>query len=85
MRTLLHTGTITDSDFVVEQTYVMANGSTVKSKTFRIRSLKVGDQVVQNVMGSIAGVEGSLLLGQPFLSRFRRVSFDYSRQILVLE
>lgn len=83
--TLIRTGTVSEYDFIGEQTYVMADGSKVKSKTFRIRQLKVGDKVVTNVIGSIAGIDGSLLLGQSFLSRFRSVKFDYSQGVLVLE
>jgi clan AA aspartic protease (TIGR02281 family) len=83
--TLIRTGTIRDSDFIGEQTYRLADGSTVKSRTFRIRQLQVGSRTVENVLGSVANVEGSLLLGQSFLSRFRRVSFDYGQGVLVLE
>jgi peptidoglycan hydrolase-like protein with peptidoglycan-binding domain len=83
--TLIRTGTISDSDFIGEQTYRLADGSTVKSRTFRIRQLQVGTRTIENVLGSVANVEGSLLLGQSFLSRFRRVSFDYEQGVLVLE
>jgi gag-polyprotein putative aspartyl protease/MORN repeat len=83
--TLIRTGTLTDNDFVGEQIYRLADGSRIKSKTFRIRQLKVGDRVVENVLGSIADVNGSLLLGQSFLSRFKKVSFDYGQGVLVLE
>jgi hypothetical protein len=83
--TLIRTGTIRDSDFVGEQTYRLADGSTVKSRTFRIRQLQVGSRTIENVLGSVANVEGSLLLGQSFLSRFRRVSFDNAQGVLVLE
>ena len=83
--TLIRTGTIGDDDFVGEQTYRLADGSTVKSRTFRIRHLQVGSRTIENVLGSVANVEGSLLLGQSFLSRFRRVSFDYAQAVLVLE
>jgi hypothetical protein len=83
--TLMRTGTITEADFVGEQTYVLADGSKTKSKTFRIRNLSVGDQIVNNVIGSIADINGGLLLGQTFLSRFKRVSFDYGKEILILE
>ena len=83
--TLMRTGTITQSDFMGDQTYRLADGTTVKSKTFRIRQIKVGDRIIQNVRGSIADVNGSLLLGQSFLSRFDRISFDYGRQVLLLE
>jgi len=85
VRTLVRTGTIKDTDFTGEQTYVLADGSKVKSKTFRIRSLKVGDRVLENVLGSVSSMNGSLLLGQSFLGRFKSWSIDNSRHALVLE
>ena len=53
-----------------EQIYRLADRSKFKSKTLRIRQFKVGDRVVENVLGSIADVNGSLLLGQSFLKHF---------------
>jgi predicted aspartyl protease len=50
--TLLRTGTITDADFLGKQTYRLADGSTVPSQQFVIRSLKVGDKTLENVVGS---------------------------------
>ncbi len=83
--TLIRTGTIRDTDFIGEKTYVLADGSRVKSKTFRIRSLKVGDRVLENVAGSVAAAKGSLLLGQSFLGRFKSWSIDNSAHALLLE
>ena len=40
--TLIRTGTITNDDFLGQQTYVLADGSKVPSARFQIRSLKVG-------------------------------------------
>jgi clan AA aspartic protease (TIGR02281 family) len=85
VQTLKRTGTLTDADFLGKKTYRLADGSTVPSQTFRIKSLKVGDKVLENVTGSIASVEGSLLLGQSFLSRLKSWSIDNQRQVLVLE
>jgi len=82
--TLMRTGTLTSEDFTGTNTYVLADGSRVPSETFRIRSLKVGDRVLENVSGSLAPANGSLLLGQSFLSRFRSWSIDNTRQVLVL-
>ena len=82
---LVRTGTIKDTDFTGEQTYILADGSKVKSKTFRIRSLKVGDRVLENVLGSVASTNGSLLLGQSFLGRFKSWSIDNTKHALVLE
>lgn len=83
--TLIRMGAIRDTDFTGERTYVLADGSKVQSKTFRIRSLKVGDHVLENVTGSGASTKGSLLLGQSFLGRFRSWSIDNSRHVLLLE
>jgi uncharacterized protein len=83
--TLMRTGTLTSDDFLGSQTYRLADGSTAPSQTFVIRSLRVGNRVLANVTGGIAPVEGSLLLGQSFLSRFKSWSFDNQRQVLILE
>jgi predicted aspartyl protease len=83
--TLMRTGTITKSDFIGTQTYKLADGSATSSSTFRIRSLKVGDIVLQNVTGSVANAKGDLLLGQSFLGRFKSWSIDNPKHALVLE
>jgi predicted aspartyl protease len=83
--TLMRTGTIDRSDFLGNRTYVMADGSTAPSPTFRIRSLRVGDHEVRNVTGSIAPVKGGLLLGQSFLRQFGSWSIDNRRGVLVLD
>ncbi len=83
--TLMRTGTLQASDFLGSKTYVLADGSNVPSQTFIIRALKVGDRVIENVPASMSNVQGSLLLGQSFLSRFRSWSIDNQRQVLVLE
>src|SRR5271170_1586846 len=77
--TLTRTGTIRDTDIVGEQTYVLADGSKSQSITFTIRSLKVGDKIVENVRGSIAAPQGTLLLGQSFLERFKSWSIDNTK------
>jgi hypothetical protein len=79
--TLVRSGTVLRSDFIGTKTYRLADGSTVPSTTFRIRSLTVGNNVViENVTGSIAPVRGDLLLGQSFLSRFKSWSIDNAKQ-----
>jgi tetratricopeptide (TPR) repeat protein len=82
--TLIRTKTITDGDFLGEQTYVLADGSKVPSHRFRIRSLKVGNRTVENVVGSIASVNATILLGQSFLSKFKSWSVDNEQHTLIL-
>jgi uncharacterized protein len=83
--TLKRAGTIKESDFVGQRTYVLADGSKSQSATFMIRSLRVGDMVVENVRGSVASSQGSLLLGQSFLERFKSWSIDNTKHELLLE
>jgi clan AA aspartic protease (TIGR02281 family) len=83
--TLRRTGTIKDSDIIGKETYAMADGSTAQMASFMIRSLKVGNIVVENVRGSVAPIQGSLLLGQTFLERFKSWSIDNTKKELLLE
>jgi clan AA aspartic protease (TIGR02281 family) len=82
--TLVRTGTITDADFLGKQTYRLADGSTVPSQRFVIRSLKIGDKTLKNVVGSISPRASDLLLGQSFLNRFQSWSIDNQRRALIL-
>lgn len=83
--TLVRTGTIQDSDLTGTKTYRLANGSTESLATFKIRSLSLAGTVIENVNGSVTPVEGSLLLGQSFLTRFKSWSIDNAREALMLE
>jgi hypothetical protein len=54
------------------------------AERFVIRTLKVGDKTLENVVGGIAPVAGSLLLGQSFLSRFKSWAIDNQKRALIL-
>jgi clan AA aspartic protease (TIGR02281 family) len=83
--TLKRTHTIKDSDIIGEQTYMLADGSRSPSIIFTIRSLKVGGKVVENVRGSVAPPQGTLLLGQSFLKRFKSWSINNTNHEHLLE
>jgi predicted aspartyl protease len=70
--------------FLGEKQYELADGSTVPSHVFIIRSLKVGDRSVENVRAGVASAKGSLLLGQSFLNRFNSWSVDNRQRLLFL-
>ena len=82
--TLIRTGTIKETDFLPGQTYVLADGSTVKSPRFMLRSLKVGSRHITNVPASIGTLTSGLLLGQSFLERLGTWGIDSQRQVLML-
>jgi hypothetical protein len=67
--TLMRTGAIRHDDFRGSTTYTLADGSTMPSPNFNIRSLMVGGKVLENVTGSVAPVRGGFTwpkLPQPF-------------------
>jgi hypothetical protein len=81
--TLVRTGTIEDTDFIGRQPYMLADGSSIPSPTFRIRSLTMNKTVIENVIASVAAA-GELILGQSFLADFKSWSIDKANQALVL-
>jgi clan AA aspartic protease (TIGR02281 family) len=83
--TLTRTGTVTKSDFLDTQVYELADGSKQTSQRFRMRSLRIGNVELKNVIASVAPSAGSLLLGQSFLSRLKAWSIDNGRQLLVFD
>lgn len=82
--TLKKEGSIRPEDILGTETYVMANGAPRRTIIIRIRSLKVGSTVVENVRGSVAENAAPLLLGMSFLSHFKSWSVDNRTQVLKL-
>ena len=82
--TLRRTQTISKEDLLKPGEYQLADGSTQRQQRFRIRSLKVGSVELRDVVGSVGPTEGTLLLGQSFLSRLQTWSVDNQRHVLVI-
>lgn len=82
--TLLRTGTISQEDFLPGKTYVLADGSRVKSERFILKHLNVGNVRVTQVEAGITGIDGQLLLGQSFLQKIDSWSMDNKRRVLIL-
>ena len=83
-RTLYRTETIRDTDFLPGKTYTLADGSTVNSSRFLLRSLKIGNRRVTNVAASVGPVSSTLLLGQSFLEKLGTYGIDSQRQVLTI-
>ena len=82
--TLQRTHTISKEDLLEPGVYQLADGSTHRQVRFRIRSLKVGNLELHDVVESVASARGVLLLGQSFLSRLQSWSVDNQRHVLVV-
>ena len=81
---LTRAGTISESDFLDTRVYELADGSRQTSRRVRIRSLRVGNTEIRDVVASVSPQEGISLLGQSFLSRLRSWSIDNQRQVLLV-
>ncbi len=77
-------GSLRADDLLGSETYVMANGASVRAQTFRIRTLKVGPVVVRDVRASVSQYAGPPLLGMSVLGRFNSWSVDNGRGVLIL-
>ena len=82
--TLMRTKTLTRDDFLGRKVYQLADGSQLPSQQIRIRSLKIGDIELKDVVASIAPPNGSLLLGQSFLSRLPSWTIDNRQPALMV-
>lgn len=85
LNTLISTNTVFKGDRLEDRTYIMADGSTTKSRRIIIRKLKIGNNEVENIAFSISDeINSPLLLGQNVLSLFKEVRIDYSRSTITL-
>jgi len=82
--TLRRTGTVSDNDFMGTATYTLADGSKQDSQRFLLHKVRVGDQVVGDVVANIVPMKGSPLLGQSFLSKLPGWSMDNAQHTLIL-
>jgi len=82
--TLTRTGIVSQKDFLDKQVYELADGSKQTAQRFCIRSLRIGNFELKDVVDSVAPQAGSLLLGQSFLSKIKSWSIDNQRQVLLI-
>jgi predicted aspartyl protease len=82
--TLLRQKTIKAEDFLPGATYTLADGSTVRSPRFTVRSLQINSHRLTNVPASIGTLSSGPILGMSFLNRFEAFSINTARQMLII-
>jgi hypothetical protein len=82
---MLASGALSRSDFLGRRDHVLADGSRISAETFRIRSLRIGGRVVEDVVATAGALSSPFLLGQSFLRRLKSWSIDNANDTLVLE
>lgn len=84
--TLIKIGTIKETDFLPPANYIIADGSTVAHHRLILRELKIGEYVLRDVECAMSTTETApILLGQVVLNKFKKVTVDYKRKVLIVE
>ena len=79
-------GTLTDEDFIGNSSFQDANGNVSEGTIARLRKVKVGNIILQDVEASIVpNQRAPLLFGQSALKKFGRISIDNTKHQLILE
>lgn len=84
VQSLRNAGKIAESDFTGHAMVQIADGSTVRVRTFVLRSFAIRDRVLQDIGAAVVPGNAPPLLGQSFLQRFSSWSIDNERQLLLL-
>jgi hypothetical protein len=82
-KTLVLTGKVQTGDIIGEDEAGVGNGDTVKTVEFKIRTLKIGNTTLTNVVAAtIPGVDGPFLLGMSALSKIEPWSISTTSNTL---
>lgn len=84
--TLFRTGTISESDWLEDQTYQFADGSIAKSKRFLLKKIVIGNQTLKNIEASISSsIDAPMLIGQNVMNKLGSITIDYENGLLIIK
>ncbi|MCX6216987.1 retropepsin-like aspartic protease [Spirosoma sp.] len=83
---MMKQGTITDDDVVGQARFQNANGDISPGAIIRLKSVQIGNRVLENVNANVVSTaKAPLLLGQSALSQFGKISVDYRRNVVTFD
>ncbi len=82
---LKRNGTLTEADFMGQHRFILADGSGMQQRVFRLRSLQIGDRTMENVMATVGAPRSRALLGQSFLRRLSWWKIDNVQNAIEFE
>ena len=83
---LIKQGKLAEDDILGEAYYQVANGDISVGTIINLRTVQIGDFVLQNVKASVVDNIGApLLLGQSALAKFGNISIDYSNNTIIFQ
>ena len=82
---LTRKGTLGPGDFLGDRGFTVADGRKLVQKTIRLRSIRVGNRTMDNVLAAIGAPHSQALLGQSLLRRLNWWKIDNVRNAIELE
>ncbi|MCX6244650.1 MAG: retropepsin-like aspartic protease [Bacteroidetes bacterium] len=83
--TLIQTGTVDDDDYLGTEKYKLANGSIVQSHRFLLKTLQIGNFLLENIPASVSdSINSPMLLGQNVLNQFGKITIDQKNNQLII-
>jgi aspartyl protease family protein len=83
---IFDTGTLNQDDVIGEESFSDANGDISSGMVVKLKSVKIGDRVLNNVQALIVpNDKAPLLLGQTALAQFGKISIDYQKGTISFE
>jgi aspartyl protease family protein len=77
---LYRNGKLSIDDIQGTRRYQIADGTIAEGTLIILRTVKIGNKVLENVEASVVkNLEAPLLIGQSALNRFGRITIDYKR------
>jgi predicted aspartyl protease len=65
--------------------FILADGSGMQQRVFRLRSLQIGDRTMENVLATMGAPKSRALLGQSFLRRLNWWKIDNVKNAIEFE
>jgi hypothetical protein len=82
---LARKGTLGPSDSLGDRSFVLADGRKLVQRMIRVRSIRVGDRTMDNVLAAVGAPHSQALLGQSLLRRLNWWKIDNVRNAIELE
>jgi len=82
---LKRNGTLTETDFMGQRRFILADGRAMQQRVFRLRTLQIGDRTMENVLATMGAPRSRALLGQSFLRRLNWWKIDNVRNAIEFE
>lgn len=82
---LKRSGSLTEADSLGQRRFILADGSGRQQRIVRLRSIKIGERTMENVMASVSPGRGHGLLGQSFLRRLSSWKIDNVKNSIEFE